>query len=92
MDRGNIAPAPVSLTTYELNALTDSMTNGSLYLLNTYNTFGKKKPCIASNAFELTSHEYQNQGQTQGQDMYMLLPPEMRNNVQPVLSDINENR
>jgi len=66
MDRGNIAPY--------------SFIPGEAYisLLNTYETFGKKKSSIASNAMV-----------TNDPNMYMLLPPEMRNNVQPVLPDIN---
>lgn len=85
MDRGNIAPAPVSMTMYNPNDL-QTISNSNIYLLNTYHTFGKKKSYIASNAFDLTSRE------NLGQDMFMLLPPEMRNNVQTFLPNINENR
>jgi hypothetical protein len=74
MDRGKYNPADIR-TLYTLNNLSNDQ---NICILNTYETFGNKKSSIASNA--LVSND---------PNMYMLLPPEMRNNVQPVLPDIN---
>lgn len=69
MDKGNYSPADIN-SSYMLN---DLSTSGNL---NTFCNIGKKKSGIASNSLVLLT--------TNEQNMYMLLPPEMRNNIQNI--------
>jgi hypothetical protein len=69
MDRGNYNPADIN-SSYMLNDLANA---GNL---NTCGNFGKKKSGITSNSLVLST--------TNEQNMYMLLPPEMRNNIQDI--------
>jgi hypothetical protein len=69
MDRGNYSPADIN-SSYMLNDLANA---GKL---NTFCNFGKKKSGIASNALVLPT--------TNDENMYMLLPQGMRNNIQDI--------
>jgi hypothetical protein len=52
-------------------------TNNNIYILNTYETFGKKRRVVSSNALELPSRG------NEDQNMYMLLPPAMNMQLPP---------